>query len=199
MRVLDLFSGTRSATRFFAQVGDQVEYVDILDGIDALEYHAPHAFDFVWASPPCQEYSYFNRKFGTWESKYDTSDALWLAALRIIKEARPRWWIIENVKGAQQRWGRAPYHYGPFFLWGYYPPVPAKIAWATSVKGTHLDRSKEKRDETGNITYQGLRSDDGKNAAEKAMIPELLAKGVYQAITGRLPRSTITEPGAPIG
>jgi hypothetical protein len=116
------------------------------------------------------------------ESKYLTDDTLWLEALRVIKEAAPRYWVIENVKGAQQRWGRAPYHYGAYFLWGYYPlACLPKVAWTTSLKGTHCDRSK--------ITTKNggvYRWDDGKSASEKAMIPDELAKGIYFVINKAL-------------
>ena len=178
LRVLDLFSGTRSATRSFASNGHSVEYVEILDGIDISTYHPSHEFDYAWASPPCVEYSFLNSKFATWKSKYQTDDSLWLHALRVIKEAKPRFWIIENVKGAQRRWGRAPYHYGSYFLWGYFPEIKASIPWSTSLKGTHCDRSKS----TGR-NWAGEQTDDGKTAVQKAMIPPELERAVYAAIT----------------
>lgn len=178
---LDLFSGTRSATKYFAKAGWEMHYVEISDGKDILDLklEIPKA-DFVWASPPCTEYSYFNRKFGTWESKYDADPTLWLVALARISQARPRYWIIENVKGAQQRWGRAPFHYGPYFLWGYFPEINLPHSWSISMKGTHADRSKTT--EGGNV----LQWDDGKSASEKAMIPDALAKAVFGSIDNGL-------------
>lgn len=174
-KAIDLFAGTGSATRYFEEAGWTVDKVDILQGRDVREYH-PSKADFVWASPPCTEYSYSNRKFATWESKYETAPKLWRDSLRVVREARPRFWIIENVKGAQQVWGRAPYHYGSFFLWGYFPfeylPV---IPWTTSLKGTHADRSVV-TDKNGGL-YQW---DEGRSAAEKAVIPPELAKAVYE-------------------
>jgi hypothetical protein len=177
MKAIDLFSGTRSAMKYFAEAGWDIDYVDIIDGRDVREYH-PSRADFVWASPPCTEYSYSNRKFSTWESKYEAAGKLWVDSLRIVREARPRYWIIENVKGAQQRWGRAPYHYGSFFLWGYFPMDLPIIPWTTSLKGTHANR-KIVTTKNGGL-YQW---DEGRTPEEKAMIPDELARAVYQSIT----------------
>jgi hypothetical protein len=180
-RCIDLFSGTRSATKYFDKAGWEMRYVEITEGVDVRTYHPPKA-DFVWASPPCTEYSYSNRKFATWESKYQTAPMLWRSAMRVIREARPRFWVIENVKGAQQIWGKAPYNYGSFFLWGYFPfdllPV---IPWTTSLKGTHADRSVV-TDKNGGL-YQW---DEGRSAAEKAMIPDALARAVFKVCQANL-------------
>lgn len=151
-----------------------VDKVDILRGRDVRSYH-PQKADFVWASPPCTEYSYFNRKFSTWESKYDADFSLILEVFRILREAKPRLWILENVKGLQQVLGNAPYNFGAFFLWGRFPfELLPTIPWTTSLKGTHADRSQ--------ITASGnvKQTDDGKSAAEKAMIPPKLAKEVFE-------------------
>ena len=171
---IDLFAGTHSATKYFSLAGWAVDHVELSEGRDVREYIPPKA-DFVWASPPCTEYSYLNRSFPTWESKYDASAALWLHSLRVVKEARPRFWIIENVKGAQQIWGKTPYHYGPFFLWGYFPfqELPM-IPWTTSLKGTHANRRIVK----DNGKY--LRWAESRTAVERAMIPDALAKAVYE-------------------
>lgn len=51
--------------------------------------------------------------------------ALVKAATRIVAECEPRWWVIENVRGAV-KWfapllGKHRASYGPFFLWGDFP------------------------------------------------------------------------------
>ena len=65
MRVLDLFSGTGSATQAFADAGHEVVRVEMDERFPA-EVHADvrdidprtlPAFDFVWASPPCTSFS----------------------------------------------------------------------------------------------------------------------------------------------
>jgi len=65
MRILDLFSGTGSATQAFADAGHEVVRIEMDERFPA-EIHADvrdvdprtlPTFDFVWASPPCTSYS----------------------------------------------------------------------------------------------------------------------------------------------
>jgi len=48
------------------------------------------------------------------------------AARRIIRECGPQWWVVENVRGAKRYLdpilGAHRASYGPFFLWGMFPP-----------------------------------------------------------------------------
>lgn len=162
---IDLFSGSGSATAPFRHSKEwKVVSVEIEDGLDIRTFEPDLYADFVWASPPCQEYSQtgMNR---TWQSKYKASRDLWTHALRVIHKTRPRYWIIENVKGAQQVWGRAPYHYGPFFIWGYFPKIDTKISWFESIKGIRSIES------------------DGRSAKQRAMIPMELSNAIYQSIS----------------
>lgn len=50
----------------------------------------------IWASPPCQQYSYANAMRDVFE--FDNTSVE--AALNIIDSFEPNAWIIENVKGA---------------------------------------------------------------------------------------------------
>ena len=51
--------------------------------------------DLLWASPPCQPYSRAGKRLGA----SDARDG-WPATLATIEQIRPRWAIIENVRGA---------------------------------------------------------------------------------------------------
>lgn len=51
--------------------------------------------DLLWASPPCQPYSRAGKRLGA----EDARDG-WPATLATIAEVRPRWVIVENVRGA---------------------------------------------------------------------------------------------------
>ena len=65
MRLLELFSGTGSGGRAFEALGWDVISLDINPGAtitsNILDWdykiYDPGAFDFIWASPPCTEYS----------------------------------------------------------------------------------------------------------------------------------------------
>ena len=65
MKLLDLFSGTKSVTKQAIELGIDVTCLDrdleadIKTDIMEWNYreYEPHNFDILWASPPCTEYS----------------------------------------------------------------------------------------------------------------------------------------------
>lgn len=116
---------------------------------DVLTIHGKQlkGADFIWASPPCQEFSYMAmpwsrakqiaralRGHGEFPEGYTGSrtiaelTALFDACLRIQREAseaagRHIPMVVENVRGAQPWVGRAPWNYGSFYLWGDVPAL----------------------------------------------------------------------------
>jgi C-5 cytosine-specific DNA methylase len=135
MRMLDLFSGSGSASRAAHVRGWEVLRIDNGEGTAAdlkadlgtWQPPAGAAFDLVWASPPCTQLS-------TASAKRDVEAGMVLvrAALRIIREVRPRWWVLENVHGATRAIGSLigppVATYGSFYLWGVFPPFAAEVA-----------------------------------------------------------------------
>ena len=64
MKLLELFSGTKSVGKVAEQLGYAVTSLDLKDAdinVDILnwDYHQyrPKHVDVIWASPPCTEYS----------------------------------------------------------------------------------------------------------------------------------------------
>jgi hypothetical protein len=134
LRMLDLFSGSGSASRAAAVRGWEVVRVDNGEGTAAdiradLATWEPDGerFDLVWASPPCTQLSTASRS-----RDVDAGLVLVRAALRIIRMIAPRWWVLENVHGATRAIGGIigpPVAcYGSFYLWGVFPPFEACIA-----------------------------------------------------------------------
>lgn len=175
-RGIEGFSGSGNLSKVFRSHGWVMETIDILDGQDMRTYHPKGPVDYCHWSPPCPEYSYGVRG-RTFRDLYKADRDLWLHALRANTEARPRYWTLENVKGAQQVWGRAPYHFGPMFIWGYFPEIKASYPWTDSLKGTH-----------NYARSGGKRFDEGRSAADKAIIPTELAEAICKAVTDALDR-----------
>jgi len=119
LRVADLCAGTGAATAPFAERGHDVERYELPRDI-TRESFVPGQFDFIWASPPCTEYS---RLSMPWHPIESVDVGLWCECLRLIQEAAPRYYIIENVRGAQRIWGKTR-HCGSFYLWGCMPEWP---------------------------------------------------------------------------
>jgi site-specific DNA-cytosine methylase len=118
----------------------------------------------VWASPPCQE---FSRESMPWcRTGAVPSTGLVENCHRLIRELTPRYWVIENVRGAQ-RWlskvvGKRAKRVGPFYLWGEFPIFTCEL------------RMRNK------MAYSGDQE------AQRAQIPEKLSKALLRAIEAEL-------------
>ena len=123
MQMLDLFSGLGGASEAFLQNGwhviridnnpmfgpggkNEVPHTITSDVIRFRNTFEPKTIDFLWASPPCNEFSLAYpapRSVAAREGVLDLykPDMKPLeATLAIIKAIKPRYWAIENVQGA---------------------------------------------------------------------------------------------------
>jgi DNA (cytosine-5)-methyltransferase 1 len=94
--VLSLFPGVDLLGRAFAAAGHCVVAGPdlILDQrVEDFPAPPPGRFDGIIGGPPCQHYSDANRHRVTAEG-----DRLVLEFLRIVHEARPTWFLVENVR-----------------------------------------------------------------------------------------------------
>lgn len=107
MRLLELFSGTKSIGRAFEALGWDVTSVDmdarsnptILADVLQWDYrsHAPPGYyHFVWASPPCTQYSVARTTAKT-PRDFAVSDEIVTRTLEIVDYFAPSaGWLLEN-------------------------------------------------------------------------------------------------------
>jgi hypothetical protein len=167
--MLDLFAGTGGASRAFRAAGWEVVTVDNdpQHGTDAVADLTAWSWagrrpELVWASPPCQE---FSRTAMPWtRAKHPPAPSLALveAALRIVRECRPRYWVLENVRGAvpylAPLLGAPRVVAGPFHLWGYFPPFRADVGFFKERLGS-------------------------RDVVKRAAVPPALSAGLLAAVT----------------
>lgn len=190
--MLDLFSGLGGASSAFVNdPGWSVLRIEnnpllggvpytIIDDVRKLKNkiispaYVPEKIDLIWASPPCREFSDgFNSpksqaaRDGTLVD-YDPDMSLLMAALDIIEKVKPKYWVIENVRGSTRYFnpilGEPTIIIGSFVLWGNFPLF-------------HVDPSliptKAQKD-----TW----SSDELRANKKAMVPYEISQALKDAI-----------------
>lgn len=75
-------------------INDDIHKVDARDLI-----HDQDDTLIVFGGPPCQGYSYSNKKTRTTDNP---NNSLFLEFLRVVEECKPTWFLFENVEGFKQ-------------------------------------------------------------------------------------------------
>jgi site-specific DNA-cytosine methylase len=133
--MLDLFCGYKGASAAMSQRGWEVVTVDNVRSMNPTHVadlrqwsYAGPSPDLLWASPPCQEFSRWSMPWTRKRTPRRPDLSLVIAALRIVEECKPRWWILENVRGATRWLGEPARRFGPYYLWGVFPAFKAVVS-----------------------------------------------------------------------
>lgn len=130
MLMIDLYSGLGGASQPMKDRGWEVIRVDInpafnpdlcIDVRDFLKYWDGRSPDLLWASPPCDDFSKSEKPWYDFCPPSQEALELVKVVFDIVLAIKPKFWILENVRGAQKWLGKAPFHCGSFYLWGYFP------------------------------------------------------------------------------
>lgn len=162
--------------------------------------------DFVWASPPCTTFSMASVRW-YWEQVEDgyavtTEDKEKAEKARrhlkmvehtfdLIDAGNPRYWFVENPRAllrtlTEQHFGRTPTGTVTYCQYGEDRMKP------TDLWGVHPDGFEYRKCSNGDdchdsaprgTTHQGTQSSN-LDAVERAMVPDQLAKEVFEAVDG---------------
>lgn len=144
MLMLDLCAGLGGASGAMRSRGwdvvtldyDRSFGCDITADLRSWSWRGPRP-DLVWASPPCTE---FARHAMPWFRDPPLPDmSLVVAVRRIVAECEPRYWILENVRGAVRFLGQPREIHFPFYLWGWFPRL-ARIELSMRQKEQYSSR-----------------------------------------------------------
>lgn len=91
--ILHLCADIGSDSRYY-DLSDDYEVIKIGKDIGVENYHPPKNVHGVIANPPCQDFSIAPG----YDKKGNTEKGMFLVrhCQRIIEEAKPKWWVIEN-------------------------------------------------------------------------------------------------------
>jgi|SRR3990167_131011 len=174
MKVLDLFCGMGGWSKPWIESGHDVTGIDIMDynypgkfiQADLLNWEPDQYYDMVFASPPCTEFS-IAKKYAWGNQDERIGLDLVYRAFYIISKIKPKWFVIENVKGLADfidkpnqivRYGKNSNHKAAY-LWTNIPQIGML-------------------DSTIN-----LRCDDyGNSSPKRSEIPRPLSQAVYNTI-----------------
>jgi site-specific DNA-cytosine methylase len=117
-KLLDCFCGMGGVSDGFAQEGFDVTGIDIVDAPKMLGYKHKfiqadmatlkgedyRRFDVIWGSPPCRNFTSIGRIARNWKEPLNVEKGLELIKcfLKFIEDAKPQYWIMENVPGLQK-------------------------------------------------------------------------------------------------
>ena len=138
-RVVDLCCGRKGGwAKGFVEAGWDVLGVDVVDCPDypgrfllrdILTWEPAFNVDAVVASPPCQEFSRHSQPWTRAKNPPQPDLSIVEACYRLRDIFKPKFFLLENVRGAQPFIGRAPLHRGPYYFWGDVALIPELTAW----------------------------------------------------------------------
>lgn len=192
MKILELFSGTGSFSRVAREMGFETFTIDnnkkcnpnLCADILRLDIKdIPFKPDFIWASPPCIDYSHAKR---TGVSFIEHSNMMVIKTLSLIIALNPKYWIIENPQT-----GTLKFQYFmkdltftdvSYCMYGKSFRKQTRLWNNFNFKGKICNHKEKHKDSCGNGRKEW--TENNLNSYEKGSIPEELTKTILKQLSG---------------
>lgn len=205
MRMLDLFCGRFGWSRAFAARGwecvgiDLVEPPEIPQGCTFVQadiltltpaWIREQSFDAICASSPCEQFSVHGMKHFHPNPPYPEMGIKLFNHTRMLCEESGLWYVMENVRAAQEFVGNAAHHCGPFYVWGNgVPPLMPKgiikgisMGWSVKMRDMTIEEKRLHRKQFPFIATSHGSAARKAQTAQAATIPPELSTAVCDYI-----------------
>ena len=207
MRVLDLFAGTGSSTKPFADAGHEVIRVELDERFDA-DLHADISkvtaddllrlgtggrYDFVWASPPCTAFS-IAAAGHHWSKGYRPKTPFAKASIDLVWHVvglvnavtdRDGYYVIENPRGMLRKLDPVMFLHRDTVWYCQYGDTRAKPTdlWNNLPAGWVPLTCKNGNDDHESAPRGAKTGTQGVPLVERSMIPYKLGQSILDAIS----------------
>lgn len=183
MKKLNVFSGCTeygSEVQAFKDRGHDVTTLGLCGDVDIIkdirDYHTTEHYDFMTFHPPCTEFSKANWRLG--KCKDRTPDmSIVEACFRIVQEAKPKYWMIENPQGCLRHFIGRPQYCIKYGDYGHYCQKPTDLWGVLPWFGSYLKNNVQKY--TGNLSAHSF---GPRSPAKRALVPYSLSMVLCKAI-----------------
>jgi site-specific DNA-cytosine methylase len=174
MKMLDLCAGSKSVSNIFKKHGWEVTTLDYLIGWhdihkDIRKWKPEGKYDFIWASPPCTEYSIAK---GVSFIERNIDHSILLACLYCIEILNPQNWILENPRGAMRRYLGQPVQTVYYGDYGFSYAKPTDLWGTLKIPNIHIPKTK----------YREFRYAAKRSAFERSKVPEKLIDAILEEL-----------------
>ena len=190
MKILELYSGTGTFSKVAKELGHEVYTIDnnskcnpdkCIDILKLKIKDIPFKPDFIWASPPCTDYSHAKR---TGTNYIELSNMLVIKAISLILALKPKYWVIENPQTGTLKFqyfiAEIPYTDIDYCRYGKPFRKRTRLWNNFNFKGLLCNCNGKHKDSCGNGRAEY--TENRLNAYQKGSIPEELTKEILKQI-----------------
>ena len=183
---LNIFSGCTeygSEVQAFRDRGHNVTTLGMCGDVDIKQdirdvhfYHANGYYDFMTFHPPCTEFTKANWRLG--KCKDRTPDmSIVKACFRIVQEAKPTFWMIENPQGCLRHFIGRPQYCIKYGNYGHYSQKPTDLWGVLPWFGSYQNNNVKKY--TGNLSAHSF---GPRSPSKRSLVPYGLSMVICKSI-----------------